>query len=49
MAERSKVLVVEDDERIRTLFEDALSVLGYHVTTASAGAEAIEQIGRAHV
>ena len=44
MAERSKVLVVEDDERIRTLFEDALSVLGYHVTTASTGAEAIELI-----
>ncbi len=44
MAERSKVLVVEDDERIRTLFEDALSVLGYQVTTASTGAEAIELI-----
>jgi len=44
MAERSKVLVVEDDERIRTLFEDALSVLGYQVTTAATGAEAIELI-----
>ncbi|HEV8308908.1 MAG TPA: sigma-54 dependent transcriptional regulator [Methylomirabilota bacterium] len=44
MAERSKVLVVEDEERIRTLFEDALSLWGYHVTTASTGAEAIELI-----
>ncbi len=44
MPGRSKVLVVEDDERIRTLFEDALSVLGYQVTTASTGLEAIELI-----
>ncbi|MBI4011370.1 MAG: sigma-54-dependent Fis family transcriptional regulator, partial [Candidatus Rokubacteria bacterium] len=42
MPGRSKVLVVEDDERIRTLFEDALSVLGYQVITASTGREAIE-------
>jgi DNA-binding NtrC family response regulator len=42
MVQPSKVLVVEDDERIRTLFEDALTVLGYQVTTASTGAQAIE-------
>ncbi len=44
MADRSKVLVVEDDERIRSLFEDALGVLGYQVTTASTGRKAIELI-----
>ncbi len=44
MGEASKVLVVEDDERIRSLFEDALASLGYQVTTASTGAEAIELI-----
>ena len=44
MVERSKVLVVEDDERIRSLFEDALATLGYQVTTASTGAQAIELI-----
>jgi DNA-binding NtrC family response regulator len=44
MSDPSKVLVVEDDERIRSLFEDALSVLGYQVTTASTGGRAIELI-----
>ena len=44
MGEASKVLVVEDDERICSLFEDALASLGYQVTTASTGAEAIELI-----
>jgi DNA-binding NtrC family response regulator len=40
--DRSKVLVVEDDERIRSMFEDALTALGYQVTTASTGVRAIE-------
>jgi DNA-binding NarL/FixJ family response regulator len=44
VVERSKVLVVEDDERIRSLFEDCLATLGYQVTTASTGAQAIELI-----
>jgi DNA-binding NtrC family response regulator len=44
MPERSKVLVVEDDERIRSLFEDTLVSLGYQVTTASTGARALELI-----
>lgn len=42
MGQPSKVLVVEDDERVRTLFEDALTVLGYQVTTASTGVQAVE-------
>jgi DNA-binding NtrC family response regulator len=42
--ERSKVLVVEDEERMRTLFQDALNLWGYHVTTAGTGAEAIELV-----
>jgi DNA-binding NtrC family response regulator len=41
---QSKVLVVEDDERIRELFEDTLATLGYQVTTASTGVQAIELI-----
>jgi DNA-binding NtrC family response regulator len=44
VAERSKVLVVEDDERIRSLFEDTLATLGYQVTTASTGGQAIALI-----
>jgi DNA-binding NtrC family response regulator len=44
VVERSKVLVVEDDERIRSLFEDTLVTLGYQVTTASTGTQAIELI-----
>ncbi|MGH7263993.1 MAG: sigma-54-dependent transcriptional regulator [Candidatus Rokuibacteriota bacterium] len=41
MAERSKVLIVEDEERMRSLFEDVLTMLGYDVATASTGAEAL--------
>ncbi len=44
MPEKSKVLVVEDEERMRTLFQDALTMWGYHVTPASTGAEAIELV-----
>jgi DNA-binding NtrC family response regulator len=44
MPERSKVLVVEDDEMIRSLFEDTLVGLGYQVTTASTGARALDLI-----
>lgn len=44
MPERSKVLVVEDDEMIRSLFEDTLVSLGYQVTTASTGARALDLI-----
>jgi DNA-binding NtrC family response regulator len=44
MAERSKVLIVEDEERMRSLFHDALSLWGYHVTTAGSGTQAIEMV-----
>ena len=44
MPEKSKVLVVEDEERMRMLFHDALTMWGYHVTTAGTGAEAIELV-----
>jgi DNA-binding NtrC family response regulator len=44
VAERSKVLVVEDEERMRALFQDALSLWGYQVTAAGTGAEAIELV-----
>jgi DNA-binding NtrC family response regulator len=44
MPDRSKVLVVEDEERMRTLFQDALSMWGYQVTTAGTGARALELV-----
>lgn len=44
MPTSSKVLVVEDDERIRSLLADALTAWGYAVSTASSAAEAIAHL-----
>jgi DNA-binding NtrC family response regulator len=41
VADRSKVLIVDDEERMRSLLEDVLAMLGYDVATASTGAEAL--------
>lgn len=38
------ILLVEDDERVRTATADALSELGYKVVTASGGAEALRKL-----
>ena len=37
-----KILVVDDEPNIRTMFQDVLERSGYQVTTAGSGAEALE-------
>ena len=41
-----QVLVVDDNESIRTLLADVLPSMGYAVTTACDGLTAIEELGR---
>jgi CheY-like chemotaxis protein len=41
---RCKVLLVEDDERVRAFAEEALRDLGYQVLTAESAAEALQRI-----
>ena len=43
---KKRVLVVDDDAMIRDFLNDALSVLGYEVTTAPGGAEGLDQFGQ---
>ncbi len=43
---RLKILVVEDDEQVRTVAVDQLTSLGYEVIVAASGAEAIEILTR---
>jgi CheY-like chemotaxis protein len=40
----ARVLVVEDEEKVRTLLNDAFRAEGHNVTEASTGAEAIERL-----
>lgn len=40
------IIVVEDDNAVRVLTEDALQVRGYHVISARDGAEAFDRIRR---
>jgi PAS domain S-box-containing protein len=42
----ARVLVVEDEEGIRTLLNDAFRAEGHQVTEAATGAEAIEHLGK---
>ena len=42
--EPHKLLVVDDDPDILTLMEEALTFHGYHVSTASGGQEALDQV-----
>jgi DNA-binding NtrC family response regulator len=44
MMDQPRVLVVDDEEEIRTLLREALTRYGHQVTVASTGAEAIELI-----
>lgn len=44
MAEKTKILVVDDEEVIRSLFTDLLSDQGYNVSVAKNGKEATELI-----
>ncbi len=44
MTVQPRILVVDDDEAVRAVLRDSLAAWGYHVTTASDGAEALELI-----
>jgi len=44
--ERRKVLVVEDDERVRAFTEEALRELGYAVVSADSAADALKRLER---
>ena len=41
MKEKLKILVVDDQESMRTLLQDMLEVIGYEVTLAGGGEEAL--------
>lgn len=43
----SRILIVDDEKNIRTLFRDELEEEGYEVDTAASGREALEKIGAA--
>ena len=47
MGEAKRVLVVEDDDAIRTLLSDLLAEAGYDVQTARGGREALGRVERA--
>jgi signal transduction histidine kinase/ActR/RegA family two-component response regulator len=44
--ERRKVLLVEDDERVRAFAEEALRDLGYQVVSAESATEALAEVAR---
>lgn len=44
MSERRRILIVEDDEDLRSVFRVALTLSGYDVQEASDGLEALRQI-----
>lgn len=44
MSERQTILVVEDDEDLRSLFRTALALSGYDVIEAGNGLEALQRI-----
>jgi len=44
MSSRRKILIVEDDEDLRTLFRVTLTLAGYDVQEAGDGLEALRQI-----
>ena len=46
MARRKNVLLVEDDEALRRVLRQALSLSGYDVTEARGGFEALQQLDR---
>jgi CheY-like chemotaxis protein len=45
-SDRRKVLLVEDDERVRAFAEEALRDLGYDVVSADSAGEALAQVAR---
>jgi signal transduction histidine kinase/ActR/RegA family two-component response regulator len=46
-SDRRKVLVVEDDDRVRAFTEEALSDLGYDVVSADSAADALAEVAHA--
>lgn len=44
MVERARILVIDDDDSIRTVFKTILEEMGYFVDTAMTGKEAIEKM-----
>ena len=42
MKEKLKILIVDDQESMRTLLQDMLEVIGYEVTLAGGGEEALK-------
>jgi CheY-like chemotaxis protein len=46
LTKAARVLIVEDEERVRTLLTDAFRFEGHHVTEATTGAEAIKRLDR---
>lgn len=48
MSERPTILIVDDDEDIRTVFRSNLESVGYFVETAENGKEAIEKSRERH-
>ncbi len=47
-AAQGHILIVDDEPGIREVFREVLSSLGYQITTASNGREALEQMAHAH-
>ena len=45
MEERRRILVVDDQESMRTLLEDMLEVIGYETTLADGGEQALALLG----
>lgn len=45
-AKSARVLVVEDEERVRVILQQAFSVEGHQVTEAATGAEALERLDK---
>jgi len=41
-----RVLIVEDEEQVRTLLNDAFHAAGHQVTEAATGAEALDRLGK---
>lgn len=47
MTGASRILIVDDDEDVRDLLVDALGMVGFQITTANDGYEALDQLGGA--
>ncbi|MGD9141364.1 MAG: response regulator [bacterium] len=47
MHDKRRILVVDDQESMRVLLQDMLNVMGYEVSVADGGEEALERMGGA--